>query len=323
VRLRRIKNTFASYGMMVLTGVCGLIVFVIGLGLYFKARPILEAKGIRDLLFSTQWVPTEGFFGFWPFIVGTIWVTAVAVVIAIPLCLLVSIYLSEYAHRRVREWAVPLIDLLAGIPSVIFGYWGVLMIVPLIQDKIGPFYFQRIAPLLVKAPVSAAADSSDGMEGFSGAFSSGYCVLSGGIVLAIMVFPVIINVTVEVFKTVPYEMRQAALSLGATKWQMVKSVVLRKAMPGIIAACVLGLSRAFGETIAVLMVVGNVREVPKSLFDPAYPLPALIANDYGEMMSIPLYDSALLLASLILMAIVLAFNILARVVLVRVERATQ
>jgi len=247
-------------------------------------------------------------------------------VIAIPLCLLVSVYLSEYAHRRMREWAVPLVDLLAGIPSVIYGYWGVLVIVPLIQNHLAPFIHQWISPIFnvfSKTTVTVAAEGSDSLEGFSETFSSGYSVLAGGIVLAIMIFPVIINVTIEVFKTVPYEMRQAALSLGATKWQMVKSVVLRKAMPGIIAACVLGFSRAFGETMAVLMVVGNVAQMPRSLLDPAYPLPALIANNYGEMMSVPLYDSALLLAALILMAVVLIFNILARIVLVRVEKATQ
>lgn len=282
--------------MMVLAVLSGLIVFLMALGLYIRSRPILAEKSLGHLLFSTTWRPFRGEFGFFPFITGTLWVTGVAVMIAIPLCLLVSIFLSEYAHRRVREWLLPLIDLLAGIPSVVYGVWGVLVVVPFIKDQIAP----RL-----------------------GIFSSGYCVLAGGIVLAIMVFPVIINVMIEVFKAVPHEMRTAALSLGATKWQMIKSVVLRKAMPGIIAACVLGLSRAFGETMAVLMVVGNVPVVPKSLLDPAYPLPALIANNYGEMMSVPMYDSALLLAALILFLVVIVFNILARVILVRVEKMTQ
>ncbi len=293
---RRIKDILASKGMLVLTVMSGLIVFLIALGLYWRSRPILANFSIAELLFSSKWRPGMGKFGFFPFIIGTVWVTGVATLIAVPLCLLTAIYLSEYAHRRVREWIMPLVDLLAGIPSVIYGVWGILMIVPLIKD--------RIAPL-------------------TGTFSSGYCVLAGGIVLAVMVFPVIINVTMEVFRSVPDEMRQAALALGATKWQVVKGVVLRKAMPGIIAACVLGLSRAFGETMAVLMVVGNVPQVPRSLLDPAYPLPALIANNYGEMMSIPLYDSALLLAALILMLVVVFFNILARIILVRVERITQ
>ncbi|MBU4340479.1 MAG: ABC transporter permease subunit, partial [Euryarchaeota archaeon] len=114
--------------------------------------------------------------------------------------------------------------------------------------------------------------------------------------------------------------REVSLSLGATKWQTIKHVVLRKARPGILAAIILGFSRAFGETMAVLMVVGNVAKVPSSVFDPAYPLTALIANTFGEMMSIPLYDSAILLAALMLLIVVLIFNILARMVLIKIER---
>jgi phosphate transport system permease protein len=155
----------------------------------------------------------------------------------------------------------------------------------------------------------------------SGSFSSGYSVLAAGIVLAIMIFPLIINVTVEVFASVPREIRDASLALGATKWQTIKYAVVRRAFPGIVAAVLLGLSRAFGETMAVLMVAGNVARVPHSVLDPSYPLAALIANNYGEMLSVPLYDSALLLASLILLVVVLLFNVGARLVLVRVTRS--
>jgi phosphate transport system permease protein len=282
--------------MLLLTIFSGLIVFLMAVGLYQRSRPILAIKSLSELLFSTSWHPLRKEFGFFPFVMGSLWVTGVGVVIAIPLCLLTAIYLSEYAVRYVREWTKPLIDLLAGIPSVIYGVWGVLVIVPLIKDHIAPFF---------------------------GTFSTGYSVLAGGIVLAIMVFPIIIHVSLEVFRSVPFEIREASLSLGATKWQTIKHVVIRKAMPGVIAAIVLGLSRAFGETMAVLMVAGNVAKVPSSILDPAYPLPALIANNYGEMLSVPLYDSALLLACLVLLLVVLFFNIIARVVLIRVERSIQ
>jgi phosphate transport system permease protein len=282
--------------MLALTIFSGLIVFLMAIGLYQRSRPILAIKSLGEILFSSSWHPLRGEFGFFPFIMGSLWVTGVAVAIAIPLCLLTAIYLSEYASRYVREWIKPLIDLLAGIPSVIYGVWGVLVIVPLIKDHIAPLF---------------------------GKFSSGYSVLAGGIVLAIMVFPIIIHVCVEVFGSVPYGLREASLSLGATKWQTTKHVVVRKAMPGVIAAVVLGLSRAFGETMAVLMVAGNVAKVPSSVLEPAYPLPALIANNYGEMMSVPLYDSALLLASMILLLVVLFFNVIARIVLMRVERSIE
>jgi phosphate transport system permease protein len=280
--------------MLVLTVFSALILVFMTLGLYQKSSPILAMKSLGHLLFSTSWHPLRGEFGFLPFIIGSLWVTLAAVAIAVPLCLLASIYLSEYAPRRIRDIARPLIDLLAGIPSVVFGVWGVLVIVPFIKDYIAPL---------------------------SGSFSSGYSVLAAGIVLAIMIFPLIINVTVEVFATVPREIRDASLALGATKWQTIKYAVVRKAFPGIVAAVLLGLSRAFGETMAVLMVAGNVARVPHSVLDPAYPLAALIANNYGEMLSVPLYDSALLLASLILLLVVLLFNVGARLVLVRVTRS--
>jgi len=293
---RLLKDRLAGGFMLWLTILSGLIVFVIAIGLYLRSRPILAIKPLSELLFSSSWHPLKKEFGFFPFIMGSVWVTGVAVVIAVPLCLLTAIYLSEYAPRFVREWTKPLIDLLAGIPSVVYGVWGVLVIVPLIKNYIAPAF---------------------------GSFSSGYSVLAGGIVLAIMVFPIIIHVSLEVFRTVPREIREASLSLGATRWQTIKHVVVRKAMPGIIAAVVLGLSRAFGETMAVLMVAGNVAKVPASVLDPAYPLPALIANNYGEMLSVPLYDSALLLACFVLLLVVLFFNIIARFVLIRVERAIE
>ena len=225
------------------------------------------------------------------FIIGTLWVTAVAMIIAVPLSLLTAIYLAEYAPNKVRAALKPVLDILAAIPSVVYGLFGLLIIVPLSA---------RIAGLL-------------------GVASSGYNVLSGGMVLAIMVLPVIISISEEVIRTVPHSMREASMALGATRWQATKLVVGRGALPGVIAAVILGFSRAFGETMAVLMVVGNVARMPSSVFDPAYPLTALIANNYGEMMSIPLYGAALLLAALVLLIIVFVFSLAARVILVRLE----
>ena len=291
--MRRLKDRLAGAGMLVVTLCAGLVVFLMIVGLYAGSRPVLSLEPLHELLLSGAWHPMRGEFGLLPFIMGTLWVTAVAAVAAIPLCLLASIYLSEYAPRGLRTLAAHLVDLLAGIPSVVYGVWGVLILVPLIKNHIAPLF---------------------------GASSSGYCVLAGGGVLAVMIFPVIIHVSIEVLGSVPREMREVSLALGATRWQTIRFVVLRRARPGLLAAIVLGLSRAFGETMAVLMVAGNVAAIPSSVFDPAYPLPALIANKYGEMLSVPHYDSALLLAALVLLLVVLAVNIAARSVLVRVER---
>ena len=275
-------------------GVCLLLVPMLA-GLYYKARPILVGRSAWSLLVSSEWQPMAGKFGMLPFMVGTVYVTLLAMVIAVPVSLLSAIFLSEYAPRGLRTVVLPLVDLLGGIPSVIYGVCGVLIIVPAVS---------RLSEKL-------------------GGYSTGYCLLSGALVLAVMVSPFIINVAREVLVSVPAGVREASLSLGATKWQTVKRVVLRQALPGVSAAVMLGLARALGETIAVLMVVGNVPMVPKSLFDPAYPLPALLANNYGEMMSIPMYDSALLFSALVLLVVVLVFNLLAKTALVLATKTTR
>jgi phosphate transport system permease protein len=292
---RIIIDRVAEKFTLILTFLSCLILVLMVWGLLKKSIPILEQKSLFDLLFTSSWRPFKGHFGFLPFIMGSLYVTAVAMFIAVPISILTSIYLSEYAGRRIRNAAEPVIDLLAGIPSVVYGVWGVLTVVPFVKYLAGVF----------------------------GIFTTGYSVLSAGIVLAIMIFPIIIHLSTEIFQSIPVELRNASLSLGATKWQTVKFVVIPKAMPGIIAALVLGLSRAFGETMAVLMVAGNVSKTPVSIFDPAYPLPALIANNYGEMLSVPLYDSALLFAAFLLLGIVLIFNIISKIILLRITRNTQ
>jgi phosphate transport system permease protein len=291
--IRLLKDRFIDKTFLTLTLLSISTVVLIALGLFYKSMPILNSTSLYNLLFSSEWKPFKEAFGFYPFIVGTLWVTAIAIIIALPLSMLTAIYLSEYAHIRVRKLVLPLIELLSGIPPVLYGVWGVLVIVPLIQDHIAPHFVE---------------------------FTTGYSVLAGGIVLAIMIFPLIISIVIEVFDNVPQDLRNASLSLGATQWQTTKKVVLRKSIDGIVAAVVLAISRAFGETIAVLMVCGNLAQVPHSLFDSAYPLPALIANNYGEMMSIPMYDSALMFAALLLFVIIFLFNALSRIILYRIEK---
>ena len=289
---RRSKDRFATLSIRASLILVNAIAFFIAIVLFIKSKPILAKTTISHLLFSTSWHPVRGDFGFLPFIVGTLEVTAIAMILSVPVCLLSAIYLSEYAHKRFRAFVRLVVDILAGIPSVIYGLCGVIAIVPLVR-------------LLGQA---------------MGNPTTGYSLLSGGIILAIMVAPVIISVALEVFRTIPQAARENSLALGITTWEMIKHVILRSSLHGIIAAIVLGFARAFGETIAVLMVVGNVAKVPDSLFAPAYPLPALIANNYGEMMSIPLYDSALMFSALLLMIVVGGFSLAAHITLLRIER---
>ncbi|MEI6563064.1 MAG: phosphate ABC transporter permease subunit PstC [bacterium] len=290
--IRQGLDCWGRRGMVATVAMCILLLLLMAMGLLWKSWPILSSHSLAGLFLSSVWKPHGGQFGFLAFILGSLCITGVAVLLAAPVSLLTSIYLSEYAGRRIRALMSPLIDLLAGIPSVVYGVWGVLVVVPLVKDHLAPVF---------------------------GRYSSGYCVLSAGVVLAIMILPVVIHVGLDVLKSVPQGLREASLSLGANRWETVKHVVLRRAAPGLLAANVLGVSRAFGETMAVLMVAGNVAVTPKSAFDPAYPLPALIANNYGEMMSIPQYDSALMLAALMLFVVVLGFNLLSRWVFARME----
>ncbi len=258
-----------------------------------KAFPLLSLKSLPTILFSSAWQPQKGQFGLWPFILGTIWVTITAFILAAPLSILTAIYISDYASGRLKKWLVPVIDLLAGLPSVIYGMWGILLIVPLVGKYLAPIF---------------------------GTYSSGYCILTAGIVLAVMILPTIVNVSVEVLSAVPADLKEAALALGATRLEVVRFIVLKKSRPGVAAACVLGLSRAFGETLAVMMVVGNVPLTPTSLFSPAYPLPALLANNYGEMLSIPGYEAALNLAAVVLLFMVIIFSLAARLYLNKLEQ---
>ena len=269
-----------------------VILSLIVIGLLLRSSLILSVQSLPELLFSSSWRPSSGQFGFYPYIAGTILVTFFTMAFSVPLCLMSAIYLAEYSTRTFRSAVKAGIDTLAGIPSVIFGLWGVLFIVPFVRDFVAPAF---------------------GYE------TSGYCILSGSLVLAIMVVPIMLSLMEEVILSVPQDLKESSFALGATRWETVKKVVLPTTSGGLFSAVILGFSRVFGETMAVLMVVGNVASHAKSLFDPVYPLTALIANNYGEMMSIPVYESALMFGALLLLIIVVAFNIIARYVLVRLR----
>lgn len=294
IKKRIWKDNLAKSLMLTLTVLSLFLLVAMGIGLYLKSRMILDEHSLWTLLTTAEWKPLKGIFGFLPFIMGTLAVTALSIIIALPIALLTAIYLSENANSWTRRCVFPVLDILAGIPSVVYGVWGTLIIVPWIADKLGPHFVD---------------------------YTSGYTVLASGIVLGVMILPILVSLFIEIFSIVPQDYRDAAASLGATKWQISSKVILRKSLPGIMAAVVLAISKAFGETIAVLMVCGNYAEIPRSLFDPCYPLPALIANNYGEMLSLPLYESALMFAAFILFFIILVFNLASRLMLQKIEKS--
>ncbi len=289
---RLAKDRVAGYVMFFLTISSLLLVVTMGVGLYLKAAPILQEHSLWELLSASEWKPMKNQFGFFPFLMGTLWVSGLALLIAIPISLLMAIYLTEYSHSMVRRFVYPFLDILAGLPSVIYGVWGMLLIVPWVANVAAPWV---------------------------GRNTTGYTALACGIVLGVMVIPLLVSLFVEIFTNVSHELREATFALGATRWQATKHVVLRKTAPGIIAAIVLAASRVMGETIAAIMVCGNLAIAPSSVLDACYPIPALIANNYGEMLSLPLYESALMFAAFILFFVVLVFNLFSRLVLKKIE----
>ncbi|MDR0544922.1 MAG: phosphate ABC transporter permease subunit PstC [Odoribacteraceae bacterium] len=292
--LARVAKDKAAGGIMfTLTLLSMVLVVVMGVGLYLKSAPVLAEYSLGDLLLSSSWKPMRGEFGFLPFVMGTIWVTVIAIAMAVPVSLLTAIYLTEYARPAIRKYVFPALDILAALPSVIYGVWGTLLIVPFISERLAPRFVE---------------------------FSTGYTMLAGGIVLGVMILPLLVSLFIELITSVPGELREASISLGATRWQTTKKVVVRNVFPGLMAAVVLAVSRALGETIAVLMVCGNLPEIPRSIFDACYPIPALIANNYGEMLSLPRYEAALMFAALLLFIVVLLFNLISRVILYRIEK---
>ena len=298
---RNKQNQFARRTFFIVTLLPMILIAAVTIILVVRSWPILSAYSPKDLFLGSTWRPDNGLFGFWPYIVGTFWVTIVGVLLAVPPCLLTALYLSEYSHSFTRSIAKPILDLLAAIPPVVYGVWGLLAIVPFVEDVLAPLSKRWLSFI----PILAVTQPT------------GFSIIAGGIVLAVMIAPLIISVVYEILRTVPEELRHASLAVGATQWQTIRQVVIPRVIPGMVAAIVLAASRALGETMAVLMVVGNVAQVPKSIFDAGYPLPALIANNYGDMMSIPLYDAALLCAALILLIVILIFNILSTLVLQR------
>jgi len=278
---RRIyKQNLSSAFMLILTVSSMLLLLLMIVGLLMKSLPILQENSFWDLVTSSEWKPSQKKFGFLPYICGTLAVTFLSICIALPLSLLTAISLTEYSRKIVRHFVYPALDILASLPSVIYGVWGILLLIPV----------------------------------------TGYSLLTASVVLCLMILPILVSLFVEIFSSVPQDLRDASMSLGATRWQTTRKVVLRKSLSGIFAAVVLALSKAMGETIAVMMVCGGLNSIPHSLFDSFSTLPAFIGNKFGEMASIPLYESAIMFAALLLLVIVVIFNILSRVILYRIGK---
>jgi len=280
-----------------------LLLLLIAISIGLAAWPALSQSGL-SFITTSEWDVARGRFGVAPAIYGTIVSSAIALVLATPLAIGVSIFLSEIAPSWLRQPVGFLVDLLAAIPSVVYGLWGIFVLIPLLRDPIAPFLKDTLG--LGNTPF------------FSGQ-NYGYSMLAAGVILAIMILPFISAVTREVLLAVPRSQREAALALGATRWEMIRDAVLPYARSGIIGGIILGLGRALGETMAVTMLIGNRPEISASLFAPGYTMASLIANEFTEATN-DLHLSALMAVGAVLFTITLIVNALARWLVWRVTK---
>jgi phosphate transport system permease protein len=272
-----------------------LLLVLIAWQVFAAAWPALSKFGL-GFFTDSDWDVVNGRFGAAPAVFGTIVSSIIALIIATPLAIGVAIFLSEFAPKWVRQPVAFLVDLLAAIPSVVYGLWGVLVLVPFIRAYVMPFVKDTLH--LGNTPL------------FSGP-AYGPSMFAAGSILAIMILPYISAITREVLMAVPRSQREAALALGATRWEMIWDAVLPYARSGIIGGVILGLGRALGETMAVTMVIGNRHELSTSLFAPGYSMASLIANEFSEATS-ELHTSALLAVGAGLFVVTLIVNAIAR-----------
>jgi phosphate transport system permease protein len=300
----------ANHGDRVFKGVLTLAAVTVPILLGFLVYELWDGAKLAiarygfDFVVSSTWDPVAERFGAMPLIFGTLISSVVALLIAVPLSLGVAIYLTEFAPKALRQPVAFLIGLLAAIPSVVYGLWGIFVLIPLLRTTVFPFLRNTLGFLpFFQGPIY------------------GPSMLAAGIILAIMVMPYIMSVGREVLLAVPNTQREAALALGATRWEAVTSAVLPYARSGIVGAVILGLGRALGETMAVTMLIGNRHEIAASLFAPGYTMAAAIANEFSEAVG-ELHLSALAYVAFLLFLVTVIVNAGARLLIWRVARGS-
>jgi len=293
-------NSFAAVMLLCALSIFAIVLFIFGI-LVLHSRLSLAAFGWK--FFARQaWDPVSGDFGALPFIWGTLATSLLALCMAVPLALGVAIFLTELCPRPLRAPISFLTELLAAIPSVVYGLWAVFVLVPIMRDQLGPFLLKFF-----------------GWTGLFDGANFGVGLLTASIILAIMILPIISSLTRDIMTAVPNSQREAVLALGATRWEMIRIGVLRNSRIGIVGAVMLGLGRALGETMAVTMVIGNHPNIGKSLFAPANTLASVIAGEFSEATS-DIYLSALIEIGLALFLVTIVVNAIARLMVWAVTR---
>ena len=297
---RLADDSFAAVMLVCACSIFAIVLFIFGI-LVIHSKLSLIQFGWK--FFARQaWDPVSGDFGALPFIYGTLATSLLALCMAVPLALGVAVFITELCPRPLRAPISFLTELLAAIPSVVYGLWAVFVLVPLMRDVIGPFLVKTL-----------------GWTGFFEGANFGVGLLTASMILAIMILPIISSLTRDIMTAVPNSQREAVLALGATRWEMIRIGVLRNSRIGIVGAVMLGLGRALGETMAVTMVIGNHPDISKSLFAPGYTLASVIANEFSEATG-DLYLSALIEIGLALFLVTIVVNAIARLMVWAVTR---
>ena len=293
-------RTFSAVMLACAASLFAIVIFIFAI-LLLRSKLSLAQFGWHFFA-HTAWDPVSGDFGAFPFIYGTLASSFLALLMAVPLALGVAIFLTELCPRPLRAPISFLTELLAAIPSVVYGLWAVFVLVPIMRDQLGPFLVRYF-----------------GWTHLFEGVNFGVGLLTASIILAIMILPIISSLTRDIMRAVPNSQREAALALGATRWEMIRIGVLRNSRIGIAGAVMLGLGRALGETMAVTMVIGNHPEIPHSLFAPGYTLASVIANEFSEATG-DLYLSALIEIGLALFLVTIVVNAIARLMVWAVTR---
>ena len=303
--LSRGSSAFADRGFRWLMVLCACTIFgivaLIATELILRSQLTISKFGIK-FFFGSAWDPVNGNFGALPFIYGTLVSSLIALVIAVPLAVGVAVFITEMCPTKLRGPLSFFTELLAAIPSVVYGLWAVFVLVPLLREHVNPILMKLL-----------------GWTGFFTEPNFGIGMFAAGVILSVMILPVISSLTREVMTAVPHSQREAVLALGATRWEMIRMGVLRNARIGIVGSIILGLGRALGETMAVTMVIGNCPEIVKSLLAPGYSMASVIANEFSEA-SDDMYLSALIEIGLALFIVTIIVNALAQLLVWAVTR---
>jgi phosphate transport system permease protein len=299
MKIKFVDMAFKKATTVIALSVVALVVLLV-YSMALRSMPAIRKFGWH-FLFTGTWDPVKEIFGALPFVYGTVVSSALALLIAVPVSIGIAVYLAELAPSYVKQPLSFLIELLAAIPSVVYGLWGIFALAPFLRGSIQPFLSKYLGFLPI----------------FQGEFY-GVGMLTAGIILSIMIIPTVSSISREVFLAVPFSQREAALALGSTRWETIRLAVLGYARPGVLGAVILGLGRALGETMAVTMVIGNRPEISASLFAPSYTMASVIANEFTEATG-NLYLSALIEVGLILFFVTLIVNIIARALVWKVS----